>query len=265
METLGEFIKAERKKSQITTTELAEAIGVSQGYISHLENNRKKNPSPDLLQKISHTLGIDHFVLMKKAGYILSTGQRIKEDREAAGLSIEELAKRTGISGEYLEKVENEDLDTKLPHLIYTRILHGINLPIPEEANATFLKYEDSDLSYLDLERMTHEQRKNFGAMFNANRVNEGITLEDMAMVTKIPIQDLIDLESGELIRNLTEREYSDIINNYRLFDFAVTTPNSDYELRKLILFDERVNFKGRSLNDIERQQIYESILNILN
>lgn len=81
MSSLGEKIKEARKNKGLTTTQLAEMIDVSQGYISHLENNRKKNPSPEILQKIANVLEIPQTDLMIKAGYIDSDDLFVEMDK----------------------------------------------------------------------------------------------------------------------------------------------------------------------------------------
>ncbi|WP_336635370.1 helix-turn-helix transcriptional regulator [Lysinibacillus fusiformis] len=77
MNTIGDLIKEVRKKNGLTTTQLAEMVEVSQGYISHLENERKKNPSPDVLARISKVLDIPYIDLMIRAGYL--TGNDLSE------------------------------------------------------------------------------------------------------------------------------------------------------------------------------------------
>lgn len=68
MSSLGEVIQKVRKEKKLTTTELANMIDLTQGYISHIENNRK-NPSLDILRKLAGTLNIDFYELAYLAGY----------------------------------------------------------------------------------------------------------------------------------------------------------------------------------------------------
>lgn len=66
----GKLLKSLREKNGLSTHRLAELTGVSQSYISHLENGRKKNvPSPEILKKLSEALGVSYFDLMALAGY----------------------------------------------------------------------------------------------------------------------------------------------------------------------------------------------------
>ncbi len=56
--SFGERLRAARKQSRIRQEELAEAIGVSQGYISDLERGQTKNPGMDIVIKLAEKLNI---------------------------------------------------------------------------------------------------------------------------------------------------------------------------------------------------------------
>lgn len=45
-----------RKSKNLTIQELSELSGVSMGYICHLEKGTRKNPSRDVMEKISKVL-----------------------------------------------------------------------------------------------------------------------------------------------------------------------------------------------------------------
>jgi len=51
-------LKILREKRHLTQSQLAQKSGVSQGYISELENGKKQNPSAKKLKKLSKVLGI---------------------------------------------------------------------------------------------------------------------------------------------------------------------------------------------------------------
>lgn len=67
---IGEYIKNVRLEKGLTSRKLAEKSGVSQPYISQLENGKNNNPSPEILKKLSETLDINYTDLMEMAGYI---------------------------------------------------------------------------------------------------------------------------------------------------------------------------------------------------
>jgi len=49
-------IKETRKERGLTLMELAEITGISAGYICHLEKGTRKNPSAQIMEKISLAL-----------------------------------------------------------------------------------------------------------------------------------------------------------------------------------------------------------------
>ena len=54
-------IKKYRKQKGMTIEQLAEEVDASMGYICHLENGTRKNPSTELMVKIAKAL--DHNIL----------------------------------------------------------------------------------------------------------------------------------------------------------------------------------------------------------
>ena len=49
-------IKKFREKKNMTLKELAEEAGISVGYLSHLENGSRNNPSKEVMERISIAL-----------------------------------------------------------------------------------------------------------------------------------------------------------------------------------------------------------------
>lgn len=68
-ETIGEYLRTLRKGKKLTLLRLQEESGVSNSYLSQIENNQF-TPSPDILKKISDPLGVPYSQLMAKAGYM---------------------------------------------------------------------------------------------------------------------------------------------------------------------------------------------------
>ncbi|NMF00047.1 helix-turn-helix domain-containing protein [Aneurinibacillus aneurinilyticus] len=60
---IGTRVRQLREKSGMTAVELAEKSGVSQGYISQIENGKRPNPGEDILRKIADALGVSYDVL----------------------------------------------------------------------------------------------------------------------------------------------------------------------------------------------------------
>lgn len=49
-------LKKYRKNKNLTIKELSEKSGVSMGYICHLENGTRSNPSKEIMEKIAKVL-----------------------------------------------------------------------------------------------------------------------------------------------------------------------------------------------------------------
>lgn len=67
---LGRFIRSKRKGKSTTLVQLAEKTGLSQPYLSQIENGKRDIPKPDIINKIASALDIDSYEMMVKAGYI---------------------------------------------------------------------------------------------------------------------------------------------------------------------------------------------------
>ncbi len=50
-------IKKYRKEQGLKLDEMSKRIGISTGYLCHLEKGTRKNPSTDVMEKISKALG----------------------------------------------------------------------------------------------------------------------------------------------------------------------------------------------------------------
>lgn len=50
-------IKKYRKEIGMNLEELAKKVGISVGYLCHLEKGTRRNPSTEVMEKISKTLG----------------------------------------------------------------------------------------------------------------------------------------------------------------------------------------------------------------
>lgn len=93
MKTLGTHLKDLRTGSGLTLRQIEEATGVSNAYLSQLENDKIKKPSANVLYKLAKMYGttIDSMLLI--AGYIKETtidernrticGLPLTEDEEA--------------------------------------------------------------------------------------------------------------------------------------------------------------------------------------
>jgi HTH-type transcriptional regulator, competence development regulator len=70
--TLGAYLAAIRSDRGLSLRQVEERTGkeVSNGYLSQLENDHAKQPSPGVLHALANTYGIDYIGLMQRAGYL---------------------------------------------------------------------------------------------------------------------------------------------------------------------------------------------------
>jgi SOS regulatory protein LexA len=66
----GLFLKNIRKEKKLSIRQLQDLSGVSNAYISQLENGKRGIPTPDIIKKIHEPLGVSYDELMEKAGHI---------------------------------------------------------------------------------------------------------------------------------------------------------------------------------------------------
>lgn len=67
-EDFGKYLRRIRKSKNITLVQLAKKTGLSQPYLSQIENGKREIPKPDIVNKLC--IALDDLDLMSKAGYI---------------------------------------------------------------------------------------------------------------------------------------------------------------------------------------------------
>ena len=66
---LGKKIRSLREELGLSQAQLSAHGGLSQGYLSQLENDEVNNPSAAIIFRLAQALNVDPRVLMKAAGY----------------------------------------------------------------------------------------------------------------------------------------------------------------------------------------------------
>lgn len=66
----GEYLRDLRKEKNLSMTKLEKTAGVSSSYIANIENGKRGIPSPEVLSKLAKALGVDHTLLLMKAGHL---------------------------------------------------------------------------------------------------------------------------------------------------------------------------------------------------
>lgn len=91
---LGVVLADLRRAKGLSLREVQDATGnaVSNAYLSQLENQKIKKPSPNVLYRLADVYGVPYETLMEKAGYLLpGTGQQDGQRRRLAVFAIDDL------------------------------------------------------------------------------------------------------------------------------------------------------------------------------
>lgn len=73
-EDFGHYLRDLRRVRRLTLREVEEQSGVSNSYLSQVENGRIRQPSPHVLQKLAVAYEVPYESLMARAGYIRPGG-----------------------------------------------------------------------------------------------------------------------------------------------------------------------------------------------
>jgi HTH-type transcriptional regulator, competence development regulator len=107
-QTLGEGLKTARELRNLSLREVEDATGISNAYLSQLENNKVKKPSPHFLHKLAALYDLQYEVLMETAGY-LKPAAAATGPRTLAGAAL--------YSQEHLTSEEADELGRYLHYL----------------------------------------------------------------------------------------------------------------------------------------------------
>jgi transcriptional regulator with XRE-family HTH domain len=66
---IGRLLKRTRQVRALSATDVARAAGISAAYLSKLENDAVKKPSPPVLHQLSEALAVPYAELMRLSGY----------------------------------------------------------------------------------------------------------------------------------------------------------------------------------------------------
>ena len=90
---LGSVLADLRTAKGLSLREVEEATGkgVSNAYLSQLENGRIQKPSPNVLHSLSEVYAVPYEALMEKAGYLLPSAGKAGRRRRLAAFAIDDL------------------------------------------------------------------------------------------------------------------------------------------------------------------------------
>jgi len=69
--SIGAVLKLAREVRVLSAVEAARAAGISAAYLSKLENDAVKKPSPPVLHRLSEVLAVPYAELMRLCGYLV--------------------------------------------------------------------------------------------------------------------------------------------------------------------------------------------------
>ena len=67
--SFGALLRQAREVRELSATDAARAAGISAAYLSKLESDAVKKPSPHVLHQLSEVLGVPYAELMRRSGY----------------------------------------------------------------------------------------------------------------------------------------------------------------------------------------------------
>ena len=96
MDTLGSFIRTQRRLANLTLREMAELAKVSNPYLSQIERGLHE-PSVRVLRSIASALNISAETLLAQAGLLDGSGVPFPEEENAAGQAPEAMSTEAAI------------------------------------------------------------------------------------------------------------------------------------------------------------------------
>jgi HTH-type transcriptional regulator, competence development regulator len=69
--SIGAVLRLAREVRTLSASEVARAAGISAAYLSKLENDAVKRPSPPVLHRLSQALAVPYTELMRLCGYAI--------------------------------------------------------------------------------------------------------------------------------------------------------------------------------------------------
>jgi transcriptional regulator with XRE-family HTH domain len=85
--SIGNALRQAREVRELSAVDAARASGISPAYLSRLENDAVKKPSPNELHRLSQALGVPYADLMRLSGYRLP-GETAGTSNEATGTAL---------------------------------------------------------------------------------------------------------------------------------------------------------------------------------
>ena len=85
--SIGNALRQAREVRELSAVDAARASGISPAYLSRLENDAVRKPSPNVLHRLSEALGLPYADLMRLSGYLVP-GESSGSSTEAMGAAL---------------------------------------------------------------------------------------------------------------------------------------------------------------------------------
>lgn len=108
--SIGAVLRQARAVRKLSAVDAARAAGISAAYLSKLENDAVKKPSPPVLLQLSGALGVPYGDLMRLSGY------RMPGDTDASPLAT--------VSAALFADLTDEEREELLEYLAWYRARH---------------------------------------------------------------------------------------------------------------------------------------------
>src|SRR5258708_33932406 len=81
--TLGQFLASIREDRRLSQRDVEKATNkiVSNAYLSQIENDQIKKPSPNILNALADVYKVSYETLMERAGFVSPTRSRVNVDQ----------------------------------------------------------------------------------------------------------------------------------------------------------------------------------------
>src|SRR6266508_1092249 len=90
--TFGVMLRQAREVRELSANDAARAAGISPAYLSKLENDSVKGPSPHVLLQLSEALAVPYAELMRLSGYAMpEDGDRPRISETVSGALFADL------------------------------------------------------------------------------------------------------------------------------------------------------------------------------
>lgn len=110
---LGAIIRQQRELAALPMRQLAEAVGISNPYLSQIERGLRA-PSDAVLEALATTLDLSVEELYKRAGFVQPAKDAERQDETAMAKAIEAAVELTGSQRRVMTEIYRAFLDANL-------------------------------------------------------------------------------------------------------------------------------------------------------